>query len=59
MALCRNLRPLVCWDQCQLVIVSSRRQTVHRDQSSRRIQPFYYPAVAYQVALLSALFGAD
>ena len=59
MALRRNVRPLLGWDQCRLVIVSSRRQTVHRDQRSRRVQTFYHPAVAYQVALLSALFGAD
>ena len=50
MALRRNVRPLLCWDQCRLVIVSSRRQTVHRDQRSRRVQTFYYPAVAHQVA---------
>ena len=49
-ALRRNVRSLLCWDQCRLVIVSSRRQTVHRDQRSRRVQPFYYPGVAYQVA---------
>ena len=40
MALRRNVRPLLCWDQCRLVIVSSRRQTVHRDQLVEESNPF-------------------
>ena len=46
----RSVRPLLCWDQYRLVIVSFRRQTVPCDQRSRRVQPFHYPVVAYQIA---------